>query len=110
MKVVFALIVLSYIALPFAMASEVTHAEVPATGKAGAGVETFKRYCATCHSVEQDHKLIGPSLCSEMRGPHRKTPKDVRNMIIQGNGHMPSFGSLLSDQQLADLLAYLRTL
>jgi mono/diheme cytochrome c family protein len=110
-KVVFALISLSYIiSLVFAIQPGAAHAAVPAAGKADAGAASFKRYCAGCHSVDPEHKLMGPTLCSEMRGLHRKTTKDVRDIIVQGNGHMPRFGSLLSEQELTDLLAYIRTL
>jgi mono/diheme cytochrome c family protein len=110
-KVVFALISLSYIiSLVFAIQTGAAHAAVPAAGKADAGAASFKRYCAGCHSVDPEHKLMGPTLCSEMRGLHRKTTKDVRDIIVQGNGHMPRFGSLLSEQELTDLLAYIRTL
>jgi mono/diheme cytochrome c family protein len=110
-KVVFVLISLSYvISLVFAIQTGAAHAAVPAAGKADAGSASFKRYCAGCHSVDPEHKLMGPTLCSEMRGPHRKATKDVRDIIIQGNGHMPRFGSLLSEQELTDLLAYIRTL
>jgi mono/diheme cytochrome c family protein len=108
--VVFALVGLSYISLPFAFSTKVVYAGVAPAGKAGAGAESYKRYCAACHSVEPDHKLVGPSLYSEMRGPHKKTTKDVRDIIIQGSKTMPRFGTLLSEQELADLLAYVRTL
>ena len=108
-KVVFALISLSYIiSLVFAIQTGAAHAAV--AGKADAGAASFKRYCVGCHSVDPDHKLMGPTLCSEMRGPHRKATKDVRDIIDQGSGHMPRFGSLLSEQELTDLLAYIRTL
>jgi mono/diheme cytochrome c family protein len=109
-RVVFALMGISYISLFFSLPSETAHAVVPTAEKTGAGAESFKRYCAGCHSVDPEHKLMGPSLCSEMRGPHRKTTKNVRDIIVQGSGHMPRFGSLLSEQELADLLAYIRTL
>jgi mono/diheme cytochrome c family protein len=108
--VVFALIGLSYISLLFAFPAKVAHVGISITGKVDAGAESYKRYCAACHSVEPDHKLVGPSLYSEMRGPHRKTTKDVRDIIIQGSKTMPRFGTLLSEQELADLLVYIRTL
>jgi mono/diheme cytochrome c family protein len=109
-RAVFVLIGMSYISLFFVIPAETAHAVGPAAGKATAGAESFKRYCAGCHSIDPDHKLMGPSLCSEMKGPHRKTTKDVRDIIVQGSGHMPRFGSLLSEQELTDLLAYIRTL
>ena len=108
--VVFALIGLSCISLPFAFPAKVVQAGVSITEKVDAGADSFKRYCAACHSVEPEHKLVGPSLYSEMRGPHRKTTKEVRDIIVQGSKTMPRFGSLLSEQELADLLVYIRTL
>jgi mono/diheme cytochrome c family protein len=96
--------------LVFVVPTGAAYAAVPAAGKADAGAASFKRYCAGCHSVDPEHKLMGPSLCSEMRGPHRKATKDVGVIIVQGGGHMPRLRSLLSEQELADLVAYIRTL
>jgi mono/diheme cytochrome c family protein len=109
-RIVFALIGLTCISLPFAIPAKAEHGGALAAGKVDAGAASFKRYCAGCHSVDPEHKLMGPTLCSEMRGSHRKTTKDVRDIIVQGSGHMPRFGSLLSEQELADLLAYIKTL
>ena len=93
-KVVFALISLSYItSLVFVAPTGVAHAAVPVAGKADAGAASFKRYCAGCHSVDPDHKLMGPNLCSEMRGPHRKATKDVQDIIVEVTPCKQSFSA-----------------
>ena len=78
-------------------------------GHPEAGEHLFKQNCASCHSVVPEQKLVGPSLHAEMKGhPPKKTPDQVRQMILNGNGAMPPFRSQLADQDIEDLIAYLR--
>jgi cytochrome c1 len=58
--------------------------------------------------VDSRNQLVGPSLKGYYTGQH---PNDaaVRELIIRGKGTMPGFSSF-SDAELADLVAYLKTL
>ena len=85
--------------------AQATHA---AKGNAEAGETTFQRRCVMCHSLSPDVKIVGPSLYSEMRGPHAHTATYVHAIILNGKGQMPPMGKQLSDQDVADVLAYLR--
>ena len=51
-----------------------------------------------------------PSLYGEMKGPHAKTAAQVRQQTLVGQGLMPSFQNKLDDQELANLIAYIRKL
>jgi mono/diheme cytochrome c family protein len=78
--------------------------------QAAAGKKLFAQSCAMCHEVENRNQLVGPGLKSYYAW-HHPSPNDaaVRELIIRGKGTMPGF-STLSDAELADLMAYLKTL
>ena len=85
----------------------------PGDSKAGKGL--FTTYaCAGCHSLD-GAKLVGPTL----KGiASRSDDAFLRQSILEPTAvvtkgfepSMPSFAGVLTDQQLADLLAYLKTL
>ena len=81
----------------------------PAKGK-----EIFTQ-CAVCHNTANDDKKIGPSLkglFGKAKLPTGKKLNDqtVLNQINKGGNGMPSFKDMLSDEQKANVLAYLKTL
>ena len=88
--------------------AQTSHAAKRVTGDPETGQQTFQHNCVMCHAVTPDTKIVGPSLYSEMRGPHAKSAAAVRDIIVHGKGQMPAMGSKLSDQDIADLLAYVR--
>jgi mono/diheme cytochrome c family protein len=86
-------------------------ADVPKAGSAPAGQETFNTICMQCHSIQPDQVRFGPSLYGELKKPHpRKTDAEVRQILKEGKGKMPPLGGKLSDQDIANLVAYLHTL
>ena len=91
------------------MSAQGAHAARHVAGDATAGQALFQRYCVMCHAVTPNTKIVGPSLYSEMRGPHAKSATAVREVIMHGKGQMPALGAQLSEKDIADLLAYVRT-
>ena len=75
-----------------------------------AGKKLFVQACASCHEVNSRKQLVGPGLKGYYM-EHNPAPNDssVREIITRGKGTMPGFSSL-SDAELADLIAYLKTL
>ena len=91
--------------------AQVAHTSKRASaGDAAGGGDVFQRQCVMCHSSEPDTKIVGPSLYHVMRGPHAMTTRAVQEITANGKGTMPSFRDKLTDQQVVDLIAYLRTL
>lgn len=84
-------------------------------GNAKAGKPLFTSYaCAGCHSLDGS-KLVGPTL----KGIGGRADKAfLKQSIVEPNAvitkgfpaAMPSFAGMLNEQQLEDLLAYLKTL
>ncbi len=93
-----------------AVATRAQHAAKAGAGDATAGEAVFQRNCVMCHSVTQDVKIVGPSLYSVMRGPHAHKAAEVHEIVVKGKGQMPAMGDRLSEQELTDLMAYLRKL
>ncbi len=81
---------------------------VSATSKASArGAEVFHTHsCAKCHGTNGVNGDRAPDL-QEVR--KRMNAAEIANQIRNGGKGMPPFGDQLSDQQVADLVAYLRT-
>jgi len=77
------------------------------------GAQVYQEKCARCHYPTTTAGLHGPGLqaITKIKAmPSGAPPTDERltNVILHGRLEMPA--TPLSDQQLSDLLAYLRTL
>ncbi len=83
-------------------------ASVGAGTHAAAGAELFKSSgCSHCHGDAAQGGEIGPSLLDAGK---RLKPDAIRSQIHDGGKVMPAFAEILSDDQIADLVTYLRTL
>lgn len=79
-----------------------------AEGDVAAGGELFRLQCAACHSWAGD----GGALV-RMQSPalHAATEVQIAEAVRVGPGQMPAFGAAaLTDEQLADVVAYVRYL
>jgi len=83
-------------------------------GDAAKGKEVFEQ-CGVCHSATTDAKKMGPSLKGIFKKPtlangQPVTDANVLSMINKGKGTMPAFADVLTNEEKADVLAYLKTL
>ena len=84
--------------------------EGDAASHAAAGEHLFKQNCSACHSTEPDKKIVGPSLHAELKGSApKKTAAQVKTIIVNGNGTMPAFKTMLMPADIENLIAYLKT-
>jgi mono/diheme cytochrome c family protein len=87
-----------------------------APGDAESGEALFLSYCAGCHAVDPDEKSAGPGLAGLFRRDRLSssgrpvTRENVSSQILSPAGGMPSFEGHVSEDELADLVAYLETL
>jgi cytochrome c len=98
-----------------ALALSLAAAPKPAAkGDAAKGKEAFEQ-CAVCHNVDNDEKKMGPSLKGLFKRAKLGNGKTVNdaNVLAQinagGNG-MPGYADMLSDDDKANIIAYLHTL
>jgi mono/diheme cytochrome c family protein len=83
------------------------------TAQESRGRAVFEQACARCHNPTTTRPLHGPGLQAITKGkalPSGAPPTDERlkAVILHGRNNMPA--TELNDDQLSDLLAYLRTL
>jgi cytochrome c2 len=89
--------------------------EAATKGDASKGSAVFENNCAFCHYSDRTEGKLGPGLAGVLTGdklPSSGRPATAANVISQLEepiGTMPSFTSL-SEQEVADLIAYLVTI
>jgi len=75
----------------------------------GAGQAIYNMHCAACHGVRGESVI--PDAPNFARGDRLMQPDMGLMMTIKaGKNTMPSFNGILRDQQILDVVAYLRTL
>ncbi len=84
-------------------------------GKALRGRQLFEDLCSICHFTASPAKKIGPGLKAIYRNGKFANGKKVddastRAWIENGGVDMPAFKESLTAQQIADLIAFLKTL
>jgi cytochrome c2 len=89
--------------------------QTPPHGNVEKGAALFKSKCVSCHFANKEENKHGPGLKNVLKKenlPFSKRPASVENIKKQLKTPfltMPSFVSL-SQQEIADLIAYLKTL
>ncbi len=83
-------------------------------GDAAKGKEVFDQ-CAVCHNTDSDDVKVGPSLKGLFKHAKLKNGKPVNDasvlaQINEGGNGMPAYQDLLSDEDKANVIAYLKTL
>jgi mono/diheme cytochrome c family protein len=91
-----------------------------APGDAARGRAVFEAHCQVCHYADSAEELVGPGLRGLFTWPadtlsdgteHPAHNRDIiRRQIVEGGGSMAPVGARLSEEEIADLLAYLQTL
>jgi cytochrome c2 len=75
----------------------------------------FDNQCSFCHYADRTDSKLGPGLKGVLKGEalpvsgRAATPENVTQQLLNPYQNMPSFSSL-SEQEIEDLLAYLKTL
>lgn len=77
------------------------------TGDAAQGELLLNRYCVPCHGEEGSGGHYAPSLMDARMA--RKTDAELRSTILNGRGgSMPSWRDVLTEDEIGDILAFLR--
>jgi mono/diheme cytochrome c family protein len=86
------------------------------SGSATKGKEVFDQKCGICHFADSDGKKIGPGLKGiSKRGTftvnnNKVTDETLKTWIENGDSLMPPFKDVLDEQQIKDVIAYVKTL
>ncbi len=82
----------------------------------GRGKDLFQQKCSTCHYDTSDAKKIGPGLKGlNKRGTftvnnNKVTDENLKAWIENGDSLMPPFKDVIDDNQIKDVIAYVKTL
>jgi mono/diheme cytochrome c family protein len=83
-------------------------AQVPDTEAAArAGAVLFRDNCARCHGADLEGTQKAPAL-AEINKKKHWTDERITNRVLNGAGKMPPFRDSLSQEQIQQLIAYLR--
>lgn len=83
----------------------------PATSaKAKRGDALFHKQCVSCHNKQVgDTTPFGPPNLHGIFQNSTLTPVQAESIIKGGRNAMPAFGNMLTNSQIDDLIAYLKT-
>ena len=82
---------------------------------AAKGKEVFEQ-CSVCHNADSDEKKMGPGLKGLFKkatladGKTKVTEKSVQAKVDAGGNGMPGYEEMLSKDEKANLIAFLKTL
>jgi len=83
-------------------------------GSAEKGKVVYKRHCAGCHGPQggaDGYRILGNQPADlTTRSTRQKSDAELLTTIHEGKPNMPVWKNLLSEQQIVDVLAYVRTL
>jgi cytochrome c553 len=74
---------------------------------------TYKTNCVSCHGPDGRGSAVGKSLhAADFHSAQVKQQSEAQlaNVIAEGRGNMPAFGTRLSKDQISALVKYIRTL
>ena len=79
------------------------------------GKSNFDDNCSVCHNSDSEERKMGPGLKGLFKHDKLVNGKpvndaNVKAKIEEGGNGMPGYKDILSDQEKADVVAYLKTL
>ena len=80
---------------------------------ANSAASTYKTNCVSCHAQNGRGSAVGKSLhAADFHAMQVQQQSDAQlaDVIAQGRGNMPAFGTRLSSDQIDALVKYIRTL
>jgi mono/diheme cytochrome c family protein len=84
------------------------------SGKTSPGQQVFQSRCVTCHGADgSGNTMMGKQLqAKDLRSPEvqKLSPREMKQVVSSGQGNMPAFGDRLSDDEIAQVVAYVRTI
>ena len=82
---------------------------------AGRGARIFQRTCSGCHGADgrgtwRAGLAVRPRDLTKPEFQAQMTNEQLRHSIRVGKAPMPAFGGLMGDEEISDVLAFVRTL
>jgi mono/diheme cytochrome c family protein len=85
--------------------------EAAPVAPAQGGSAIFQKRCFMCHNKQRgdDSPFGPPNLYTAFHGKPPLTAKAAETIIVNGKGQMPAFRAILSETEIRQVIAYLRT-
>ena len=82
---------------------------------AGRGARIFQRTCSSCHGADgrgswRAGLITRPRDLTSVEFQSHMTNDQLRHSLRVGKGQMPAFGGLMGDDDISDVIAFVRTL
>ena len=90
----------------FGCASEKANTIADLEGDATSGATLYAAHCKACHGEDASSGSVNKNIVEELS----HGDANVIQIILYGEDSMPAFENTLSDQDIADIVAYLHTL
>lgn len=103
-----------FVALSRVLTNRPRSSQVP-PAKAKEAKKLFKQKCVKCHGSDGSGnttygQIIGATNLTDPEWQERVDDKRLVSSIKHGSGQMPAFGEKLTEEQIASLTSYVRTL
>ena len=82
---------------------------LPQIANAQSGADTYKAKCAMCHGADGSKTTMG-SKALNSADVQKMSDADLTAVIENGKGKMPAYKGKLTDAQIKDVVAYIKTL
>lgn len=73
------------------------------------GKELYEQVCASCHMLDAKGATGAGTYPSLSKNPKLGAPAYAVFMVTQGNRAMPGLGGLMNDEQIAEVVNYVRS-
>jgi mono/diheme cytochrome c family protein len=79
------------------------------TSTAVTGEQTYKEICQACHMANAEGGKGAGNIPALAANAHLADAEFTLNRVIRGQGGMPAFADMLSSEQIAGVVSYVRT-
>jgi mono/diheme cytochrome c family protein len=93
----------AFVIAQFVLASHAALAEDQA--QIDAGAEIYQSKCAECHG----ERLVNTGAAFDLRKLHADERPRFNKSVTEGKGQMPSWQGMLTDEEMDELWAYIRS-
>ena len=81
----------------------------PSTAAATTGEQTYREICQACHMAHAEGGMGAGKVPALASNPHLADADFAIGRVLRGRGGMPAFAEMLSPEQIAGVLGYVRT-
>ncbi len=79
------------------------------TVSSATGEQTYREICQACHMANAEGGTGAGTVPALAANPHLADAEFTLNRVIRGQGGMPAFAEMLSAEQIAGVVSYVRT-